>query len=142
MSNTTTLVGNLTRNPELRFTREGTANANFGLAVTRRWPSRSGDGWDEATSFFDVVCWRDLAEHVAVSLAKGMRVVVTGRLEQRVWETETGERRQRIEVLADDIGVSLRFALVEVSKVERRSPESEDDGSDTSEELEGASIGA
>lgn len=121
MSNTTTLSGNLTRDPEIRYLRDGQPNANFGLAVTRRWRVRGSDEWEEAVSFFDIVCWRDLAENVALSLVKGSRVVVTGRLEQRTWETETGERRSRIEVTADEIGASLRFATVEISRTERRS---------------------
>jgi single-strand DNA-binding protein len=120
MSNTTTLSGNLTRDPEIRYTREGQASATFGLAVNRRWQTKGGDGWEEATSFFDVVCWRELAENVALSLVKGMRVIVTGRLEQHTWETEMGERRSRVEVTADEVGPSLRFATAEVSRTERR----------------------
>jgi len=126
MSNTTTLTGNLTRDPEIRYTRDGQANATFGLAVTRRWQPRGAEDWEEATSFFDVVCWRGLAENVALSLVKGSRVVVTGRLDQHTWETEMGERRSRVEVTADDVGASLRFATVEISKVERRSPDQAD----------------
>ena len=61
MSNTTTLSGNLTRDPEIRYTRDGQANATFGLAVNRRWQARGSDTWEEATSFFDVICWRELA---------------------------------------------------------------------------------
>ncbi len=120
MSNTTTLAGNLTRDPEIRYTREGQANATFGLAVNRRWQPKGSDEWEEATSFFDVVCWRELAENVALSLVKGSRVMVTGRLEQHTWETELGERRSRVEVTAEDIGPSLRFATVEITRTERR----------------------
>ena len=119
MSNTTTLTGNLTRDPEIRYTRDGQASTTFGVAVTRRWQARGGDAWEEATSFFDVICWRDLAENVALSLTKGARVVVTGRLEQRSWETEEGERRTKVEIVADEVGPSLRFATAEVSRVER-----------------------
>ncbi len=121
MSNSTILAGNLTRDPEIRYTREGQASTSFGLAVTRRWQQRGSDQWEESTSFFDVVCWRDLAENVALSLTKGSRVVVSGRLEQRVWETEDGDRRSRVELTADDVGASLRFATAEISKVDRRS---------------------
>ncbi|MDA8071940.1 MAG: single-stranded DNA-binding protein [Actinomycetota bacterium] len=120
MSNTTTLSGNLTRDPEIRYSREGQANATFGLAVNRRWQPRGSDEWEESTSFFDVVCWRDLAENVALSLVKGSRVVVTGRLDQHVWETDAGERRSRVEITADDVGASLRYATAEVSRSERR----------------------
>jgi single-strand DNA-binding protein len=120
MNNTTTLAGNLTRDPEIRYTRDGHANATFGLAVTRRFQHGHDPEWEEATSFFDVVAWRDLAENLALSLVKGSRVVVTGRLEQHSWETDAGERRSRVEVVAEDIGASLRFATVEVSRTERR----------------------
>jgi single-strand DNA-binding protein len=130
MSNTTTLSGNLTRDPEIRYTRDGQANATFGLAVNRRWQPRGSDEWEEVTSFFDVVCWRDLAENVALSLVKGSRAVVTGRLEQRSWETENGDKRSRVEVTADDVGASLRFATVEISRTERRSPDHTDLSSD------------
>ena len=123
MSNTTTLSGNLTRDPEIRYTRDGQANATFGLAVNRRWQARGSDEWEEATSFFDVVCWRELAENVALSLVKGSRVVVCGRLEQHSWETENGERRSRVEVTAEDVGASLRFATADISKVDRRAPD-------------------
>ena len=122
MSNTTTLSGNLTRDPEIRYTRDGQANATFGLAVNRRWQPRGSEEWEESTSFFDVVCWRELAENVALSLAKGMRVVVTGRLEQRSWETPDGDKRSKVEVVADEIGPSLRWASAQVTKNERRGP--------------------
>jgi single-strand DNA-binding protein len=121
MSNATILSGNLTRDPEIRYTREGQANATFGLAVNRRWQPRGSDEWEEATSFFDVVCWRELAENVALSLVKGSRVIVSGRLEQHVWESDSGERRSKVEVTADEVGPSLRFATAEISRNERRS---------------------
>jgi single-strand DNA-binding protein len=99
------------------------------VAVNRRWQDRATQEWQEATSFFDVVCWRDLAENVALSLSKGMRVVVTGRLEQRSWETEEGEHRSKVEVTADEIGPSLRFATADVQRTERRAAtENTDDG--------------
>src|SRR6202034_717039 len=118
----TTMSGNLTRDPEIRYTREGQPSASFGLAVNRRWQQRGSDEWEESTSFFDVVCWRDLAENVALSLVKGSRVVVAGRLEQRTWETEDGDRRSRVELVAEDVGASLRFATAEVTRTERRTP--------------------
>ncbi len=118
--NSITLVGNLTREPELRFTPSGMATATFGLAVNRRWQNRQTQAWEEATSFFDIVCWRDLAEHVSESLTKGARVIVTGRLEQRTWETQEGDRRSKVEVIADDLGPSLRWATAQVAKSERR----------------------
>ena len=117
MSTTTTITGNLTRDPEIRYTRDGQATTALGVAVNRRWQDRSTQEWQEATSFFDVVCWRDLAENVALSLSKGMRVVVTGRLEQRSWETEDGDTRSKVELVADEIGASLKFATADVHKV-------------------------
>ncbi|HEX7165801.1 MAG TPA: single-stranded DNA-binding protein [Acidimicrobiales bacterium] len=121
--NSVTLVGNLTRDPELRFTPSGAANATFGLAVNRRWQNRQTNEWEEATSFFNVVCWRELADNAAESLTKGMRVLVTGRLEQRSWETDQGEKRSVVEVVADEIGPSLRWATAKVEKTDRRSPD-------------------
>ena len=120
--NTVTLIGNITRDPELRFTNTGQANATFGLAVNRRWQNRTTQEWEEATSFFNVVCWRDLADNVAESLTKGSRVIVTGRLEQRSWETEGGDKRSVVEVVADEVGPSLRWATAKVEKTERRGP--------------------
>ncbi len=141
MSNTTTLSGNLTRDPEIRYTRDGQANATFGLAVNRRWQPRGSEEWEEATSFFDVVCWRDLAENVALSLVKGSRVIVTGRLDQHVWETELGERRSRVEITADEVGPSLRFATAEVTRSERRTPDHDGVGG-RSDPVDAPSVGA
>ncbi len=100
MTNCVTLTGNLTREPEIRYTKDGQATTQLGLAVSRRWLDRHTQQWEETTSFFDVVCWRELAEHASLSLAKGMRVTVAGRLEQRTWENDAGERRSRVEVVA------------------------------------------
>ncbi len=120
MSTSTTVTGNLTRDPEIRYTRDGHASTLLGLAVNRRWENRETREWEESTSFFDVVCWRELAENAALSLAKGMRVMVSGRLEQRSWETEDGERRSKVEIVAEELGPSLRFATAEVQRNERR----------------------
>jgi len=119
--NSVSLVGNITRDPELRFTPSGQATASFGLAVNRRWQDRQSGEWQEATSFFDVVCWREMAENVAESLTRGARVVVTGRLEQRSWDQD-GEKRSKVSVVADDLGPSLRWATATVTKNERRAP--------------------
>jgi len=116
---TVTLVGNVTRDPELRFTNNGQATASFGLAVNRRWQNRQTQEWEEQVSFFDIVCWREMAENVAESLTRGSRVVVTGRLEQRSWETQDGDKRSKVEVVADEIGPSLRWATAQVTKNER-----------------------
>ncbi|MDA8183026.1 MAG: single-stranded DNA-binding protein [Actinomycetota bacterium] len=120
--NTVVLVGNVTRDPELRFTATGQATSTFGLAVNRRWQNRQTQEWEEATSFFDVVCWREMAENAAESLARGARVIVTGRLEQRSWETPEGDKRSKVEVVADELGPSLRWATAQVTKNERRGP--------------------
>jgi single-strand DNA-binding protein len=118
--NSVTIVGNLTRDPELRYTPSGQANASFGVAVNRRWMNRQTNEWEERVSFFNVVCWREMADNVSESLAKGSRVVVTGRLEQRSWETENGDKRSVVEIVADEIGPSLRWATAEVKRNERR----------------------
>ena len=118
--NTVTLVGNITRDPELRFTNTGQATATFGLAVNRSWVDRQSNERREVTSFFDVVCWREMAENVSESLAKGSRVVVTGRLEQRSYEDRDGNRRNVVEIIADEVGPSLRFATAQVTKNDRR----------------------
>lgn len=120
--NSVTLVGNITRDPELRYTATGQATATFGLAVNRRWQNRQTNEWEEATSFFNVVCWRELADNVSESLQKGARVIVNGRLEQRSWETQEGEKRSVVEVVADEVGPSLRWASAQVTKNDRRSP--------------------
>ena len=120
--NSVTLVGNITRDPELRFTNTGQANVTFGLAVNRRWQNRQTQEWEEATSFFDVVCWREMAENVSETLSRGARVIVNGRLEQRSWETQDGDKRSKVEIVADEIGPSLRWATAQVTKNERRGP--------------------
>ncbi len=118
--NSITIVGNITRDPELRFTPSGQANARLGVAVNRRWQDRNSGEWQEATSFFDVICWRDLAENVSDSIKKGTRIIVTGRLEQRSWEQE-GNKRTVVEIIADEVAPSLRWATAKVEKTERRS---------------------
>jgi single-strand DNA-binding protein len=111
------LVGNLTADPELKFTPSGVAVANFRLAVTPR--VRDGDTWkDGDTSFFRVNVWRQQATNIADTLQKGMRVLVIGRLRTRSWETPEGEQRSVTEIEADEIGPSLKFAT---AKVERSS---------------------
>src|SRR5918995_488502 len=104
-----TLTGNLTDNPELKFTPNDNPVANFRLAVTAR--IKDGDSWrDGETSFFRVNVWRQLAEHVAESLSKGDRAVVIGRLKSRSWETPEGDKRSVVEVEADEVAPSLRWA--------------------------------
>jgi single-strand DNA-binding protein len=117
---TVTIVGNVTRDPEIRYTGGGAAKASFSVAVSRRWQNRQTNEWEEQTSFLNVVCWREMAENVAESIGKGTRVVVTGRLEQRSWETEQGEKRSVVEIVADEIAPSLRWATATVNKNDRR----------------------
>jgi single-strand DNA-binding protein len=119
--NSVTLVGNATRDPELRYTPSGAPVATFGLAVNRRWQNRQTNEWEEAVSFFDIVCWRELAENVVESITKGTRVLVTGRLEQRSWDTQEGDKRSKVEIVADEVGPSLRWASAQVMRNERRS---------------------
>lgn len=121
-SNAITITGNVTRDPEMRYTPSGVSKVTFGVAVNRSWRNQQTQEWEEQTSFFNVVAWRQLAENVSASVTKGMRVVVTGRLEQRSWETEQGEKRSVVEIVADDVGPSLTFATAEVHKVERSGP--------------------
>jgi len=117
--NTVTLVGNVTRDPELRYTPSGQTVATFGLAVNRRWQNRQTQEWEEQVSFFDVKSWAGLAENVAESITRGTRVIVAGRLEQRSWETDNGDKRSKVEVVADEIAPSLRWATAQVQKIER-----------------------
>jgi single-strand DNA-binding protein len=122
MSNNVTVVGNLTRDPELRFTPAGAPICTFGIAVNRRY--QVNGEWQEQTSFFNVTCWRDLAHNVAESLEKGSRALVSGRLEQRSWETQdTHEKRSVVEIVADEVGPSLRWATADVKKADRRGAE-------------------
>ena len=122
-SNSITISGNITRDPEMRYTPSGVSKVTFGVAVNRSWRNQQTQEWEEQTSFFNVVAWRQLAENVGASLTKGSRVVVSGRLEQRSWETDQGEKRSIVEIVADDIAASLRFATAEIHKVERSGPD-------------------
>ncbi|HEX9977667.1 MAG TPA: single-stranded DNA-binding protein [Acidimicrobiia bacterium] len=117
-ANHVTLIGNLVDDPELRFTPSGVAMAKIRFAVNRRYQDRSGE-WKEDTSFFGGTLWRDAAENCAESLSKGTRVIVTGRLEQRNWETPEGEKRSVVEVAVDEIGPSLRWATASVTRSPR-----------------------
>ena len=119
--NTVTIVGNLTRDPELRFTAGGKGIANFGVAVNRRY--QVNGEWQEKTSFFNVTAWDQLGENAAASLTKGARIIVTGRLEQREYETNNGEKRNVVEIVADELGPSLRWARAEVERTQRTGPD-------------------
>lgn len=116
--NSVTLIGNLVEDPELRFTPSGIAMAKIRLAVNRRWRDQQ-DQWQEETSFFGGTLWREAAENAAESLQKGMRVIVSGSLEQRSWETQEGEKRSIVEIRIEELGPSLRWATASVTKTAR-----------------------
>ncbi|HEV7742014.1 MAG TPA: single-stranded DNA-binding protein [Pseudolysinimonas sp.] len=112
-----TVVGNLTADPELRYTQTGLAVANFTIASTPRTFDRQANDWKDGEALFlRASCWREFAEHVAGSLTKGSRVVATGRLKQRSYETKEGEKRTAIELEVDEIGPSLRYATAQVTR--------------------------
>ncbi|MER5511246.1 single-stranded DNA-binding protein [Streptomyces sp. NPDC002766] len=111
-----TLVGNLTDDPELKFTEGGAALAKFTIAVTPRTFDRTANAWkDGTTAFYRCAAWRQLAEHVADSLKKGSRVVASGRMRQHDWTNEQGEKRSMLAVEVDDIGASIRFTTVTIN---------------------------
>ncbi|NBU60933.1 MAG: single-stranded DNA-binding protein [Actinobacteria bacterium] len=122
--NSITLVGNLTRDPEIRFTATGRAVASFGIAVGRRY--QVNGEWQEQTSYFNVTAWGQLGENAAATFTKGTRVVVTGRLEQREYTSREGEKRTAIDVIADELGPSLRWATATVV----RTPKQDGQGGD------------
>jgi single-strand DNA-binding protein len=127
---TVTITGNLTENPELRFTQGCVAVANFRVAVTPRRPDGKGGWTDGETSFFKIVAWRQLAENLAGSLGKGDRVIVTGQLRMNSWETPEGEKRSIVEVQADEVGPSLRWATAKPEKASRTGEQRSSRGGD------------
>lgn len=141
---TLTIVGNLTDAPELRYLPSGAARAGFTVASTpRRFDRQAGEWTDGEALFLRGVAWGSLAEHVAASLSKGERVVVTGRLRQRSFETAEGQRRQVIELEVDDLGVSLRYATARIQRATASASASHDgtpeSGQDSVDELAGGS---
>jgi single-strand DNA-binding protein len=124
-----TVVGNLTSDPELRYTQNGLAVANFTIASTPRSFDRASNDWKDGEALFlRASVWREFAEHVAGSLTKGSRVIATGRLKQRSYETKEGEKRTSMELEVDEIGPSLRYATAQVTR--------------TSSSREGGAVGA
>ena len=115
-----TMIGNLVADPELRFTPSGAAVASFRVASTPRYFDKQNNEWKDGESLF-LTCnvWRQQAENVTESLAKGMRVIVVGRLRQRSYETREGERRQVMEIEVDDVGPALRNAKASVERISR-----------------------
>lgn len=117
---TITVIGNMTNDPELRFTPGGDAVANFTVASTPRLFDRKSNDWkDGETLFLRAAAWRETAENVAESLTKGMRVIVSGRLKSRSYDTKEGEKRTVIELEVDEIGPSLKYATAKVVKTQR-----------------------
>lgn len=117
---TITVIGNLTNDPELRFTPSGSAVANFTIASTPRTFDRNSNDWkDGETLFLRASVWKEAAENVAESLTKGMRVIVEGRLKQRSYDTKEGEKRTVIELEIDEIGPSLKYANAKVNRTQR-----------------------
>ncbi len=115
-----TIVGNLTNDPELRFTPSGAAVANFTVASTPRSFDRNSNEWkDQPTLFMRCSVWREAAENVAESLTRGMAVIVQGRLQQRDYETKEGEKRTVVELACEEVGPSLRRATAKVTKAQR-----------------------
>ena len=117
---TVTIIGNIIRDPELRYTTGGSGVVTFGVAVNKRF-QKNGE-WTEETSFFNVTAWGQLGENAAASVSKGDRVIVTGELEQRSYETKDGEKRSVVEINAQGIGPDLRWAEAKVQKIKTDSP--------------------
>lgn len=118
MTSTATIIGNCTKVPELKFSAAGKAVLKISVAVNRR-QQVNGEWQDGPTSFFDITCFGKLAENTAASIGKGTRVIAVGRLEQRTWETADGQKRSSVELVADDIAVSLARNTVELHEVSR-----------------------
>lgn len=120
MAGDTTIIGNLTADPELRFTQSGTPVANFTVASTPRYYDRQTETWkDGEATFLRCNIWRQYAENVAETLSKGARVIVQGRLKQRSFTTQAGEKRTVVELEVDEVGPALRYATATINKVTR-----------------------
>ena len=117
MSNSINVVGNLTGDPELRFTQSGTAMVSGSIASNRRY--QVNGEWQEQTSYFNFTAWRELAENIASTMSKGMRVVATGRMEQKDWTDKDGNKRTSYDLVLDEIGPSLRWATAVVTKTDK-----------------------
>ena len=115
--NAVTVIGSIGKDPEVRYTVSGSTVVSFGIACNRRW--KKNDEWQEETSWFDVTCFGQMGENVAESCTKGTRVIVTGRLQQRSWETDAGDKRSKVEIIADEVAPSLRWATCTVTKIDR-----------------------
>ena len=130
-TNMITLCGNITRDPELRFTPGGNAVTSFSIAVNRSVRDKKTSEWVDEVDFFNVVAWFRLAENCAESLSKGDRVLVSGRLSQRSWEDKEGNKRYAVEVIANNVGASLEFSSCEIKKNPKTEPaQTKNDGID------------
>lgn len=114
--NNVTVVGNLTRDPELRFTPNGTAVSSFGIAVNKRIQNKESGEWTNSADFFNVVTWFKLAENCAESLSKGDRVLISGRLSQDTWDDKDGQKRSSYRIIANIVAPSLEFAQCKIEK--------------------------
>ncbi len=135
--NNITILGNLTRDPELRFTPNGTAVVSFGLAVNRNIQNKTSGEWETQVDFFNVTAWYKLAENCAESLNKGDRVLVTGRLSQDSWESKEGQKRSTVRIVASVVAPSLEFASCKIEK----NPKAEEGVSSGKVSTEGVSGG-
>jgi single-strand DNA-binding protein len=122
MTNHITLIGNVTRDPELRFTTSGQARTMITVATNRRFQAKGATEPTEITAFFSVVAWGQLAEHSTESLRKGDRVTVSGRVDHRKWVDADGQNHDSFDVIADDVALSLRFRTAEVDRTRRETP--------------------
>ncbi len=137
--NNITVLGNITRDPELRFTPSGTAVASFGLAVNRNIQNKNSGEWETQVDFFNVTAWYKLAENCAESLSKGDRVLVSGRLSQDSWESKDGQKRSTVKIIANVIAPSLEFASCRLEK-NPRAEEGVSSGSVSGEGVSGGSV--
>jgi single-strand DNA-binding protein len=119
--NTVTIIGNLTRDPEIRFSTQGIAVVSFGIAVNKRYFDQTEQEWKEKDpSFFNCTAWRDFGENIATSGKKGQRWIIVGELQQRSWETDEGEKRNAVEIQVSAAGPDMKWATCEVERVERK----------------------
>jgi single-strand DNA-binding protein len=116
---TVTITGNVTHAPELRYATTGAAYCVLAVAVTRRWQNKTTQQLEEHTSHFEVKCWAQMGENVAASIHQGDRVVIIGRLDQRAWETDQGDTRSVVDIVADDVAPSLRWATAALTPADR-----------------------
>jgi single-strand DNA-binding protein len=123
---TLTIIGNLTKDPEVRFANSGTAMASFSVAVNKSRKDKTTGEWVKETSYFDCVAWGENAENFANSFSKGNRVIVTGQLQQRKYEGQDGTEKTKLELIVDEIGATVKYATLVITKTQR--PDGENAG--------------